>query len=79
MLDFLRRREREDVSIDLGGGAVQVTFNHRLKVAFLFTLDPDTPDGAYNDLEQHLAKRGYFLQIVIASVGMSPTLPADRA
>ena len=74
MFDFLRRRDppKEDVSIDLADGAVQVRFNHRLKVAFLMTYDPDTKDATYSALEAHFAKQGYFLQIVIASVGMSP-------
>lgn len=63
--DWFRKREREDVLIEVPG--VVVTFNHRLKVALLYDYDPGMSDDRYDALEAHLAKRGYFLQVVVAS------------
>lgn len=73
MFDFLKRPP-EDVRIELPG--IEVAFNHRLKVAFLYTADSDVRDDAFAALEAHLKRRGYFLQVVVASVGMP--LPVRR-
>lgn len=75
MFDFLRRHDREDVSIDLGNGAINIRYHHRTRTAFLFTFDPDTPENAFDALEAHLKRRGYFLQIIVASTGMTPQRP----
>ena len=60
---------QEDVAIDLPG--VRIRFNHRLKIAFLYDLDSQMPDERYVDLEDHLRAQGYFLQVVVAPVGMT--------
>lgn len=76
MLDWLRKREREDVRIEVPG--VALVFNHRLKVAVLYTADSDTRDDTFAALERHLARRGYVLQIIVASVGMPVPAEAVR-
>lgn len=68
MLDFLRKREREDVSIALPG--VEIAFNHRLKIAFIYDTDTQMPNDRYEVLEAHLNKRGYVLQIIVAPAGL---------
>lgn len=73
MWDFLRKRPREDVSIDLPG--VRIAFNHRLKICFLYELDSAMPEARYTELEEHLAKRGYLLQVIVAAPGMPLAMP----
>lgn len=65
MWDWLFKREREDVWIEVP--AVMLVFNHRLKVAILYDADPGMPDDRYTALERHLARHGYFLQVVVGS------------
>lgn len=71
MLESLKRLfapQREDVHIDLPG--VELAFNHRLRICFLYEFDSSMRDDRYEALEKHLAKRKYFLQIIVASAGM---------
>lgn len=72
MRDWFRRPEREDVKITFPG--VELAFNHRLKIAFLYEQDTSMPDNRYVDLERHLSKRGYFLQVIVAPTGMPFTI-----
>lgn len=68
MLTWLRdllHKEREDVVQEVP--AVLIVYNHRLKVALLYHADPGMPANLYSDLEKHLKRRGYILQIVVAS------------
>lgn len=58
--DFLKRPE-QDVHIDLPGVTVEI--NHRLKVVFLSVFDTGASEDAFADLEKHLNKRGYLLQV----------------
>lgn len=48
--------------------AVELVFNHRLKIALLFDYDSDMPDDRYDLLRDHLAKQGYFLHVTVASI-----------
>lgn len=77
MFDFLKK-PREDTRIELPGGPVELVFNHRLKIAILYTLDSDLKDGSYNRLEAHLNRRGYHLEIIVAPVGL-PVAPIPAA
>ncbi len=64
-LHDLIHREREDVVQEIPG--VLIVYNHRLKVALLYHGDPGMPSNLYADLEKHLHKRGYILQVIVAS------------
>lgn len=75
--DLLKPRPQEDVRIELP--AVELVFNHRLKVAMLFDADPDMPDDRYVALEKHLARQGYILQIVVGSVNLRDRLAGANA
>ncbi len=66
-LSLFKRAEREDVRIDLLG--INVAFNHRLKICFLYDSDSAMPEDRYHALEQHLNRRGYFLQVIVAAAG----------
>lgn len=79
LLDAFRKREREDVRIDLPG--VEIVFNHRLKIAFVYTADSNTKDETYADLEKHLLSKRYLLVVIVAPIGlpMSPRFNADQA
>lgn len=75
ILDFLKR-PKEDVAILLPG--VQIAFNHRLRICFLYELDSAMPEDRYAALEAHLAKRGYLLQVIVAAAGMPvPVMPQN--
>lgn len=41
-------------------------FNHVTKVAILYDSDTKAPENRYDELEKHLKKKGYFLQVVFA-------------
>lgn len=73
MLGFLRPPPREDVAIIMPG--VQIAFNHRLKVCFLYELDSAMPDDRYAALEAHLALQGYLLQVIVAAPGVPAPMP----
>ena len=60
---------KEDVRIEFPG--IRIAFNHRLKIAIIYDLDSSMPDNRYSDLENHLVQQGYFLQVVVAAVGMT--------
>ena len=76
MLGFLRKPPQEDVSITLPG--VQLAFNHRLKICFLYEMDSSMPNDRYADLETHLNKQGYFLQVIVAASGVPAPLMQPR-
>ncbi len=59
----------EDHRIELPG--VTIIFNHRLKLAFVYCLDSDTADSAYDDIETHLKRRGYILKVIVAPIGLT--------
>ena len=61
-------REREDFRIDLPG--MQFAVNHMLKTCFLYNFDSAMSDAAFDELEQHLAHQGYFLQVIVAARGL---------
>lgn len=68
MWDFLTRlfqKPQEDVWLEVP--TMDIKFNHRLKIAVLFTYDTNARAEDYIAIENHLAKRGYLLQIVVAS------------
>lgn len=66
----------EDVRIQ--NPAVDLAINHRTKTAFMFCMDPDTPNGAYVELEKHLNEQGYFLQVFVPPVGLPHAPTASR-
>ncbi len=68
MFDFLKK-PKQDVAIELP--AFNLQFNHRLKIATLYASDPNTPDDAYDELRAHLEKKHYYLQVIIAAVGLA--------
>lgn len=68
LLDSFRKRAPTDFDIDLPD--TRIVVNHSLKLVFLYALDSNLPDDAYAELEKHLNKQHYFLQIVIAARGM---------
>jgi hypothetical protein len=72
--DLLPTRVREDVRIEVPG--VELVFNHRLKIAVLYTADSDTKDDTFAALEGHLNRQGYVLQIIVAPIGMSRHRPS---
>lgn len=74
MFDFLKRT-KEDVRIDLPG--IQVAFNHRLRVCFLYTFDSSTTEATYQDLENYLARKKYFLVVIAAPPGLPMAMPQD--
>lgn len=80
MFDFLKRifaPQREDFKIELPGMTFSV--NHKLKVVFIYDLDSNMRDDRYEALEAHLAKKKYFLQVVVASVGMPLSQSSNEA
>lgn len=71
MFDFFKRLlapQREEHHITLPG--VELAFNHKLKICFLYEMDSSMPDDRYAAFEAHLAQKHYFLQVIVASVGM---------
>lgn len=74
MLDFLKK-PIEDVHIQLP--TAELVFNHRLKLAFLYLYDPDTPVASFEALDKHLARKKYHLQIFVPTA--APTPPPHAA
>lgn len=72
MLDFLKQRPTQESHIDLPNVTVEI--NHALRTVFMFVNDTEVPDDAFEQLETHLKKRGYFLQVFTAQ----PVRVADR-
>jgi hypothetical protein len=58
---------------------IEVVFNHRLKIAWVYCYDSDMRDDAYLNLESHLKRQGYFLQIEVAPRGLPGQQGADNA
>lgn len=63
---------RENFTIEIPGLTVKV--NHVLRTVFMYSADPDTADGDFDALEYHLSQQGYFLQVIVASPGLTATL-----
>jgi hypothetical protein len=74
LIDLFKPKPPEDVRLEVPG--IRVLFNHRLRIAILYTADSDTREDAFDALEQHLKRRGYVLQVIVASVGMP--VPEDN-
>lgn len=70
-LDWGKRPE-QDVHIELPSMTVEI--NHRLKVVFMFISNPSVQDEDFKELESHLKRRGYFLQVFTPSI--VPPAPA---
>ncbi len=71
MFDFFKRLFAQPITeskIELPGMTFCV--NKQLRVVFIYDLDSNMRDDRYEALEAHLAKKHYFLQVVVASVGM---------
>lgn len=71
MFDFFKRlftQPATESKIELPGMTFCV--NTKLKIVFIYDLDSSMRDDRYEALEAHLAKKKYFLQVVVASVGM---------
>lgn len=56
-----------------------LTVNHKLKVALLYDADPGAPDGKWSALDEHLKKRGYFLQVIVGSATGQENTYAPRS
>jgi len=68
LTDRFRKRAPTDFDIDLPD--TRIVVNHSLRIVFLYALDSNLPENAYDDLERHLSKQHYFLQIIVAARGM---------
>jgi hypothetical protein len=69
MINWLRRLfAPTEFDFHITNEVVDIQFNHITKTAVMVAYDPATTDTLYADLERHLAKRGYFLQIIIMPV-----------
>lgn len=71
MINWLRRLFHPDpTDYHIILPAIEVVWNHPTRTVFLMVGDPNTPDNAYSELEKHLKKQGYLLQILIPSASL---------
>lgn len=69
MLNWLRKLLQPDPSdFHLSNEGLDIQFNHPTRTAIMIVADPSTPSDGYAELERHLRKQGWFLQIMIPPV-----------
>lgn len=72
---FFGRSRGEGFDTPLSAGDVTMQFNHWTRIVLLYDPDPDMPENRYTEMEAHLNKQGYCLQVIVA--GRSAPLPAE--
>lgn len=75
LIRWLTRFHGDASDFGIIAGDLTLVYNHPTKVALLFDPDPNMPDDRYVQLEQHLSKQGYILQVIVAS--RQATLPSS--
>ena len=66
----------QDYRIDMPG--CTIVFNHTLKLAVIYDMDSAMPDSRYEGLNAHLEQQGWYVQVIVAAVGMPIVNSEDR-